>query len=60
MRNDEIAAWRKSSYSGANGECVEAAPDNSATAVRDSKDPSVGRLTIEAAAWAALTDILRG
>ena len=32
--------WRKSSYSGANGNCVEAAPtSDGGTAIRDSKDP---------------------
>lgn len=38
--------WSKSSYSGANGNCVEfaAQPDGS-VAVRDSKDPSGPALT---------------
>jgi Domain of unknown function (DUF397) len=32
--------WRKSSYSGTNGSCVELAPDRSVVLMRDSKDPS--------------------
>ena len=33
--------WRKSSYSGANGNCVELAPtDDGGHAMRDSKDPN--------------------
>jgi len=33
------ARWRKSSYSSANGQCVEVALANEAVAMRDSKDP---------------------
>ena len=33
------ARWRKSSYSSANGQCVEVAFTNEAVAMRDSKDP---------------------
>jgi hypothetical protein len=32
------AVWRKSTYSGGNGECVEVAFVDDAVAVRDSKD----------------------
>ncbi|WP_439679647.1 DUF397 domain-containing protein [Embleya sp. MST-111070] len=52
--------WRKSSYSGATNECVEAAGlDKGGAAVRDSKDPSVGQLAVSASSWAALTAALR-
>ena len=38
--NTEITRWRKSSYSGANGNCVEFAPCGAdAVAVRNSRDP---------------------
>ena len=46
------AQWRKSSYSGNNGNCVEVAtnlPD--LVAVRDSKNSDGRRLLISAAAW---------
>ncbi|WP_067541272.1 DUF397 domain-containing protein [Nocardia crassostreae] len=50
-------AWRKSSFSGPNGNCVEAArlPDGS-VAVRNSNDPDAGILLFrksEMAAWIA-------
>jgi hypothetical protein len=46
--------WRKSSYSGGDGEngnCVEVALTASVVAVRDSKAPGAGALTLPAAAW---------
>jgi uncharacterized protein DUF397 len=48
--------WTKSSYSGG-GEhqsCVEVSLGRHVTAVRDSKTPSSGHLTLSAPAWAAL------
>jgi len=54
-------AWRTSSHSGANGECVEVAPTHDAgTAIRDSKEPTAGHLSVSAASWAALTAGLSG
>lgn len=51
--------WRKSSYSNAESNCVEVAAIESAiTAVRDSKDLRVGRLTVPAASWATFTSTL--
>ncbi|KIZ13524.1 DUF397 domain-containing protein [Streptomyces natalensis] len=45
-------SWKKSSYSGGNGACVEmAVPTTAAIAVRDSKDPEGPRLTFDNAAW---------
>lgn len=46
--------WVKSSYSGNNGNCVEAAvlPDG-ARATRDSKDPHGPALVFPAAEWTA-------
>jgi uncharacterized protein DUF397 len=50
------AAWRKSSYSSANGgDCVEVAPGPRAVAVRDSKDPGGPKLAVAPAAWRAFT-----
>ena len=52
-------AWRKSSYSGANGSCVEVAPlpgamtSRGAIAVRDTKDRSGPALVLTARQWRA-------
>lgn len=41
------AAWRKSSYSGSSGgECVEVADLTPHIAIRDSKNPTHGTLTV--------------
>ncbi|MFJ5774877.1 DUF397 domain-containing protein [Streptomyces sp. NPDC093094] len=46
------AQWRKSSYSGSSGgECVEVADLTSVVAVRDSKNPAHGTLTLSHGAW---------
>lgn len=49
------AQWRKSSYSGSSGgECVEVADLGApGVAVRDSKKPEVGILTVSPEAYAA-------
>jgi hypothetical protein len=45
-------SWRKSSHSGANGNCVEVAePGPARIAVRDSKDPQGPALAFSAEAW---------
>ncbi|MEV6673257.1 DUF397 domain-containing protein [Streptomyces sp. NPDC051162] len=48
-------AFKKSSYSGNNTNCVEVAtlPDGQATAVRDSKNPDGAVLVFPASRWAA-------
>ncbi|CAL9443881.1 hypothetical protein SUDANB21_02302 [Streptomyces sp. enrichment culture] len=54
-------AWKKSSYSGG-GEgnaCVEVASRRTRIAIRDSKAPSRGILTVPAAAFAAFVDALK-
>ncbi|WP_377269844.1 DUF397 domain-containing protein [Peterkaempfera sp. SMS 1(5)a] len=52
--NSSAPVWRKSSYSGANGQCVEVAvPGPASVAVRDSKDPLGPALTFSPEAWAA-------
>ncbi|MEU7021601.1 DUF397 domain-containing protein [Streptomyces sp. NPDC046203] len=46
------AAWRTSSYSGAQGECVEVAPNlPHLVPVRDSKHPAGPALTFTPDAW---------
>ncbi|WP_432143056.1 DUF397 domain-containing protein [Streptomyces sp. bgisy084] len=54
--------WRKSTYSGKDGNCVEVARlDGSAVAVRDSKAPHGPALAFSEHAWTALlSDIDRG
>ncbi|WP_019813077.1 DUF397 domain-containing protein [Saccharomonospora saliphila] len=46
--------WRKSSYSGGGNDCVEVAFTRDGAAVRDSKNPAGGALTVPAAEWDAL------
>ncbi|QWF80061.1 DUF397 domain-containing protein [Amycolatopsis sp. CA-230715] len=46
--------WRKSSYSNESGEdCVEVAELGVGAAVRDSKAPGAGHLTMSRASWRA-------
>ncbi|MGC4793599.1 DUF397 domain-containing protein [Micromonospora saelicesensis] len=47
------APWRKSSFSGDEGACVEVAAIPQLVAVRDSKDPAGPALLFPTAAWAA-------
>lgn len=51
--------WRKSSYSTSDGECVEVALETTAVAVRDSKSPAEGTLTVRPDEWRALLRDLR-
>ncbi|MGD0607846.1 MAG: DUF397 domain-containing protein [Streptosporangiaceae bacterium] len=44
--------WRKSSYSGGQGNCIEVADDDSRVMVRDTKQAGQGPvLTVGSAAW---------
>ena len=45
------AQWKKSSYSGNSGNCVEVAQLGQAVAVRDSKDPAGPALVIAPDGW---------
>jgi hypothetical protein len=55
------AQWRKASRSTAGNNCVEVAQAKGAAAVRDSKNPGGGHLTVRARAWAAfVADVKRG
>jgi hypothetical protein len=51
--------WQKSSYSSAQGNCVEVAPLPHAAAVRDSKDPSGPVLRFTADAWQAFLSAVK-
>ena len=54
------AAWRKSSHSGANGDCVEVArPAPGLIAIRDSKDPGGPRLAFTPGQWTTFTTAVR-
>ncbi len=43
--------WRKSSYSGGEGNCVEVGSDRSRVLVRDTKDRTGAMLRLTPAAW---------
>jgi hypothetical protein len=45
--------WKKSSYSTAQGNCIEVASVRGGSAVRDSKDPDGPVLRFAADAWSA-------
>nr|WP_052478944.1 DUF397 domain-containing protein [Kibdelosporangium sp. MJ126-NF4]CEL21424.1 hypothetical protein [Kibdelosporangium sp. MJ126-NF4]CTQ96009.1 hypothetical protein [Kibdelosporangium sp. MJ126-NF4] len=51
--------WRKSSFSGQKANCVELAWPGGFVAVRDSKNPGGGHLTVPAFAFAQLRSALR-
>lgn len=53
-------AWRKSSRSGSNGQCVEVRDRGVQVDVRDSKAPTAGMLSFEAAAWDAFVSRIKG
>jgi hypothetical protein len=53
------AHWRRSSRSGTNGNCLEAAATGTAVAVRDSKDPDGPRLVFTPAAWQAFATAVK-
>lgn len=47
--------WRKSSYSGNGGQCVEVADRDNHLLVRDSKEPEGAKLAFTTASWTAFT-----
>ena len=55
------AAWRKSSYSSQDGNCVEVVRNRSGlVAVRDSKDPDGTKLVVSREAWRVFIRAARG
>jgi hypothetical protein len=51
--------WRKSSYSGSTGTCVEVEPAPTEVWVRDTKDRASGSLAFGAVQWDALLDAVQ-
>jgi hypothetical protein len=51
--------WKKSSYSFANGDCVEIAQESRRVLVRDSKNPNGPILSFPPEAWTAFLGWLR-
>ncbi|MBA0053016.1 DUF397 domain-containing protein [Streptomyces sp. AJS327] len=54
------AAWRKSSYSSGNGQCIEVADGfPGVTPVRDSKESDGPNLVFEANAWTSFVEAVK-
>jgi hypothetical protein len=51
--------WRKSSYSGAQGSCVEIGSADGIVLVRDTTDRDGGTLSVPAGVWHAFADGLK-
>lgn len=52
-------AWRTSSRSGSNGQCVEVRDRGAQVDVRDSKAPTAGMLSFDPVAWSTFTSSLK-
>lgn len=59
MTFDRSAAWRKSSFSTATGNCVEVAPLGDAVAVRHSKRPAAGTILVAYPEWSGFVSAAR-
>ena len=53
-------AWRKSTYSGTNGDCIETASGQGVILVRDTKSRDGGTLAFSAGAWVSFVTSFRG
>ena len=57
----EIWAWRRSSFSGGQGNCIEVASNVAGcVAMRDSKNPDGAVLSFPQAEWAAFVESVKG
>jgi hypothetical protein len=54
------AQWRKSSFSGNTGNCVEVAVTQSSIGIRDSKEPEGGVLLVRGDEWRRFVMRIRG
>lgn len=54
---DRALTWRTSSYTGANGNCVEVGNTPTSVRVRDTKNRTGGTLTFDRAQWRAFLTI---
>jgi hypothetical protein len=59
MGREVTSAWRKSSFSGTNGNCVETASGNGLVLVRDTQNRDGGTLAVPAEVWEQFTATLR-
>ncbi|MCP2337608.1 hypothetical protein FHU30_002956 [Actinomadura rupiterrae] len=61
VRSDRgnVLDWRKSSISGASGECVEVAPWRALVLVRDSRAPERGEMELSRERWHGLLTCIR-
>jgi hypothetical protein len=59
MDNIDNSTWRKASYSGNSGNCVEVADATRVVLVRDTKDREGGTLAVPADVWQAFTTKLK-
>jgi hypothetical protein len=60
MTVEHDPGWRTSSYSSTQENCVQVAAWPDAVALRDSKDPDGGTLSLSAAAFSSLLALARG
>ncbi len=61
MTNPDLsrADWRRSKYSGSNGNCVEIGATGPTILVRDTKDREGGTLAFDALTWAGFVATLK-
>ncbi|MEV4255547.1 DUF397 domain-containing protein [Spirillospora sp. NPDC049652] len=61
VRSDrgDALTWRKSSVSGATGDCVEVAPWRARVLVRDSRAPERGEMELSHERWRGLLTSIR-
>lgn len=57
--NLRTATWRKSSYSGENGTCVEVAVADPLVGVRNSKNIGAGYLALPLVGWSAFVGAVK-